>query len=85
MSERIKLFIAQPIINENGTMTLSFQEWQRLVTKQLPYNGNGSPETVLIAEQYSHYYDDTAGAGSIHYIKMLDNIAGDKSKGWVLA
>ena len=85
MSERVKLFIAQPIINENGTMTLSLQEWQRLVTKQLPYNGNGTPETFIEAEQYSHYYDDTGGVGTIHYIKMLDNIGGDKSKGWVLA
>ena len=84
MTRRV-LFVSQPIVETSGVMTRTFQEWQSLVTRQLPYNGTGSPETVVEAPQYSHYYDNAGGAGTIHYIKMLDDIGGDKRQGWVLA
>lgn len=84
MTRRV-LFVNQPIVEQNGTMSRPFQEWQTLVTKLLPLTGAGSPEGVVIAEQYQHYYDTTAAAGSIHYIKMLADVGGDKSLGWKLA
>ena len=84
MTRRV-LFVNQAIVEGNGTMSRPFQEWQTLVTKLLPLTGAGSPEGAVEAEQYQHYYDTTAAAGSIHYIKMLADIGGDKSLGWKLA
>ena len=84
MTRRV-LNVSQPIVEENGTMSRPFQEWQVLVTKLLPLTGAGSPEAVVTAIQYQHYYDTTAAAGSILYIKMLADIGGDKSQGWKLA
>ena len=84
MTRRI-LNVSQPIVGDNGTMERPFQDWATLVTKLLPYTGAGSPETVVEAVQYSHYYDTTGGASAIHYIKMLSDIGSDKSQGWVLA
>ena len=84
MSRRI-LFVSQPIVGDNGTMSQQFQEWQTLVTRLLPLTGTGSPEGVEISDQFQHYYDTAGASGSILYIKMVDDIGGDKSLGWKLA
>ena len=84
MTRRV-LNVSQPIVNQNGMMDQPFQEWQQVVTNTLPYTGEGSPEGVIEALQFASYYDTTAAAGSIHYIKMLADIGGDRSQGWKLA
>ena len=84
MTRRV-LYVAQPIVEPNGTMSAPFQEWTAVTTLLHPLTGSGSPETVVEGEQYQHYYDTTAAAGSIHYIKMLADIGGDKTQGWKLA
>ena len=73
------------IVTNNGLMERQFIDWQLLVTKVLPMNGNGSPEGVVEADQYQHYYDDTGAAGIFLYIKMLTDIGGNKKLGWRLA
>lgn len=84
MSRRV-LLVAQPIVNKDGTMARQFQEWQSLVTKLLPILGTGDPEGAVKANQNQHYYDTSGAAGSVLYIKMVDDVAGDKSQGWRLA
>lgn len=84
MTRRV-LNTAQPVTNANGTMSQPFQEWQQVVTNALPYTGSGSPEGALQAPQFASYYDTSAAAGSIHYIKMLPDIGGDRKQGWKLA
>lgn len=84
MSRRV-LQIGQAITEKNGTMTRHFQEWQTLVTRLLPLTGSGSPENVVPARQYQQYYDTAAAAGSVLYIKMVDDIGGDTKQGWRLA
>lgn len=84
MTRRV-LNVSQAIAEDNGTMTRVFQEWQTLVTLLIPFDGAGSPEGVVPARQFSNYYDTTAAAGSIHYIKMTDDVGGDKTLGWKLA
>lgn len=79
------LLVAQAIVDSTGRMSRQFQEWQALVTRVLPMTGTGSPEGVVEAEQYQHYYDTSGGAGNILYIKMQSDIGGDKSLGWVKA
>lgn len=65
-------------------MTDEFRGWTADVTRALPVIGTGSPEGVVTALQFSLYIDDAGGTGSIEYRKMQTDIAGDKSKGWVL-
>lgn len=74
---------AEPIVNPDGTMKSKFRDLLIQLTDQLPLEGSGSPEGVLFAPQYSTYLDTAGGAGSIEYRKMLPDIAGDKTKGWV--
>jgi len=83
MTRRV-LNVAQPIVGENGTMERQFQEWITLMTRLLHFNGNGSPETVVPAPQYSRYVQDDASSGSTCWIKMVDDVGGNKKLGWQL-
>ena len=75
---------ANPITLENRTMSDEFRTWTLAVSNALPIVGTGSPEGVVGAPQYSLYIDSTGGTGTIEYRKMLTEIGGDTSKGWVL-
>jgi hypothetical protein len=79
-----KLNAAQPIIEDNGTMTQTFRTWTLDASLSIPIVGTGSPEGVVLARQYSLYIDATGAAGSIEYRKMLPDIAGDRTQGWKL-
>jgi len=79
------LQIAQAIVDNAGRMSRPFQEWQALVTRLLPYTGTGSPEGVVPADQFQHYYDTAGAAGAVLYIKVQADIGGDKTQGWVVA
>ena len=46
--------------------------------------GTGSPEGAVEAFVGREYMDDAGTAGSIKYIKRDADVAGDKSKGWIL-
>ncbi len=72
---------SQPITLNDGTMEQAFRDYMRKLQVSLPLNGNGSPEGIINAFQYSIYLDDAATA-PILYIKMLANIGGDVTKGW---
>lgn len=82
---RRELNAGLPIVNQNGTMSMPFMEYQLILSQLIPDTGAGSPEGVVEAPQFSSYYDTTASAGSIHYIKMLADIGGDRTQGWKLA
>ena len=83
MSDAI-LNVANPIIEENRTMTREFLTWELLVTRFLPILGSGSPEGVVLATIISLYIDvDSTTPGAIEYRKQLDDIGGDKTQGWV--
>lgn len=79
-----KLNAAQPIIEDNGTMTQTFRTWTLDASLSIPIVGTGSPEGVVLARQYSLYIDASGAAGSIEYRKMLPDIAGDRTQGWKL-
>ena len=81
--------ISKPDVNASlldalGLPVQRFRTWINEVTKLGIISGTGSPETVVIASELQQYYDTTGGAGSNMYIKKLDNIGGDRSKGWEL-
>ena len=75
----------QPIVLEDGTMAQHFRDYMNRLNRLIPMNGTGTPEGVVDALQYTQYLDDAGAAGSILYIKMLPDIAGDTSMGWVAA
>ena len=83
MTRRV-LYVSQPIVEDNGTMSRPFQDWQELVSRSQFYRGTGTPEGVIEAPEDSRYIDTAGAPGSLLYIKVNDDIAGDRTKGWVL-
>ena len=72
------------IVESNGTMSQAFRTWTISASLSIPIVGSGSPEGLLEARQYQLYIDSAGAAGAIEYRKMLSDIAGDRSKGWIL-
>lgn len=75
---------AQPIVDDTGKMTQVFRTWTLDASLSIPVVGTGSPEGLVQARQYQLYIDSTGAAGAIEYRKMLPDIGGDRSKGWIL-
>lgn len=72
------------IVDQNGLTTTSMMIWIDQVTDLQIVTGTGSPEGVFEA-LITRIYMDTAGtAGNILYIKRDADVAGDKTKGWIL-
>jgi len=74
----------RPYVDENGILTSQSRTFLRSIWVQALIIGTGSPEGVVAAEEGSTYQDNNGVAGSVRYAKMVDNIGGDKSMGWVL-
>ena len=79
-----RLNVGQPIVDENGTMAQAFRQFTQDASLSIPIVGSGSPEGVIEAAQYSLYLDSSGGASAIQYRKMQPEIAGDRTKGWIL-
>jgi len=78
-----KLNVAQPIIEDDGTMASPFRLFTQDAALGIPITGTGSPEGNVEARQFSLYLDTTGSAGGIQYRKMQPDIGGDKTKGWL--
>lgn len=75
---------AQPVVDDSGRMAQAFRTWTLDASLSIPIVGTGSPEGVVEARQYQLYINSSGLAGSIEYRKMLPEIGGDRSKGWLL-
>jgi hypothetical protein len=75
---------AQPIVEDDGTMSQLFRAWLLQVSNNIPIVNTGSPEGVIEAPQYSLYIDEAIPTVPVQYRKMLPEIGGDRSKGWVV-
>lgn len=73
-----------PIVDENGVLTDVGRTLLWNLYEARTRYGDGSPEGVLTAPLYSLYIDRTGVSGSIAYRKMSIDIAGDRTKGWIL-
>ena len=71
------------IVDENGKPTAQMQVFFLQVQQQGLLIGQSTPFNTLIAPQGSFYMDETAAPGSILWVKQVDNIGGDKTKGWI--
>ena len=79
-----RLNVGQPIIENDGTMSQAFRQFTQDASLSIPIVGAGSPEGVIEAAQYSLYLNSSGGASAIQYRKMQPEIAGDRTKGWIL-
>lgn len=78
------LNVAQPIVDDSGKMAQAFRTWTLDASLSIPIVGTGSPEGLVSARQFQLYIDSTGSAGSIEYRKMLAEIGGDRTQGWIL-
>jgi hypothetical protein len=74
---------ALPIVGKDGTMQPVFRDQMQRFWIQYPIAGAGSPEGVVEGSYLQSYIDVTGTTGSIEYRKMLPDIGGDKTQGWV--
>ena len=79
----MQLNAAKPIVRPDGTMQPQLRDQMNRLDNNLPIIGTGSPEGVVEALQYTLYIDSSGTAGAIEYRKMLTDIGGDKTMGWV--
>lgn len=75
---------AQPIVDDSGKMAQAFRTWALDASLSIPIVGVGSPEGVVSARQYQLYINSAGTAGAIEYRKMLSEIGGDRTQGWIL-
>ncbi len=73
-----------PLVDEKGFASDAFIEWYQNASLSIPIVGTGSPEGVVTARQYQLYIDEAGAPSAIEYRKILPEIGGDKSQGWVL-
>lgn len=72
------------IVDEQGNQTNRMRAWTEEVSALDILIGTGTPEGAIEARQGRLYMDDSGAAGSILYVKRDPDIAGDKTKGWIL-
>lgn len=73
-----------PLVDSGGMPTQYFRLYLKNIERYLPILGDGSPEGVIEAPQYSLYIDRTGAAGAIEYRKIEAQIGGDRKQGWRL-
>ena len=78
----------RPIIEQSGESNEEMREWTQLITDRvnflIPIKGRGAPEGVVEALEDRMYRDTLGVASSIMYVKTADDVAGDKTLGWIL-
>ena len=77
-------FSQLPIVDEGGSMGQEFRTWTQTINDRTLIIGIGTPEGFVEAPIGAAYMDSTGLTGSVQYVKQKADIAGDKSKGWIL-
>jgi len=75
----------RPIVDANGALTEESRVFFSELVNRLPSYGSGSPENVVAADVGATYYDLNAAAGSRVYLKVTQDVSGDRTQGWELA
>ena len=79
---QLKLSGTQSIVDDAGLPEQVFREWALRVANTMVIVGDGTPEAVVTAAQYTLYIDESTPLTPVQYRKMLPEIGGDRSKGW---
>ena len=73
------------VVDKNGGMFQAFMNWTQDITNALnfvtPTSGSGTPEGSIEAKTGKLYTDTDVPS---LYWKSVDDVAGDKSNGWLL-
>lgn len=73
---------SMPLTDDSGVGTFPFQNFLSEVARNALMIDSGSPEGVVAAQQGAFYMDANGTTGAVLYVKRLDDIGGDTSKGW---
>jgi hypothetical protein len=73
-----------PISDTKGLMAEVFFNWMLNVTNLSTIVGEGSPENVIEARQSRFYLQTDGAARSILWVKKLNDISGNRTRGWEL-
>jgi len=73
-----------PIVDDKGVMTDRFTAYTQEVGRLNILTGSGTPEAAVESVITSLYMDTAGTVGSILYIKRDADIAGDRTKGWIM-
>lgn len=80
--------MTEAIVDDGQRQTQLLSEFFQEINSKIDFleeaTGTGNPETVLAANQGKRYRDTNGTASAIMYVKNLDDIAGDRTKGWIL-
>jgi len=76
--------IVESDLSQTAQTRLFLSTLLRAVEGSQILTGSGPPEGVVEAAQEKRYMDTIGTAGNIYYIKRDDDIAGDKTMGWIL-
>ena len=74
----------QPIVDQSGKITDVFRYLLNQLLPLIPTIGEGTPEGVIEALQYSTYIDEEIPLSPVMYKKMLPDIGGNKKMGWAM-
>jgi len=78
-----QLNVSEPIVYPDGTMQPVFQKQMNRYESQVPLVGAGDPNGVVEGFYLQEYINITGSTGSIEWRKMLPDVGGDKTLGWV--
>jgi len=73
-----------PLIDDSKVLTQPYRIFFNNILLIDILQGTGSPEGVVEALIGQEYMDLSGSAGNIKYIKRDSDIAGDRTKGWIL-
>lgn len=76
--------MAEPVVDENGKPLRNLNLFSEALSKMPILTGSGSPEGVIPSRSTRLYMNTAGTAGSILYIKKVDDVGGDKTLGWIL-
>lgn len=73
---------------DEGALKTNALFWAEAITQAVNLReiktGTGSPEGNINGSKTQIYMDETGASGAVLYIKQVDDIAGDRSLGWIL-
>jgi hypothetical protein len=78
-----QLNAGEPIVGEDRTMEPVFRNQMNRYEIQYPLVGDGDPNGVVEGSYLQLYLNVSGTTGSIEWRKMLPDVGGDKTLGWV--
>lgn len=72
------------VVDEDGRPTQELSIFSEEVARFNPIFGTGSPEGAEEARRGRFYIDTSGASGSVLYVKVQNDISGNRKEGWIL-